>query len=361
MEHAMFLAGLHLKHLTIPTLTILTLVLPASGDELRNVKKGEPLPACKLPAIDGAVVDSESLKGSVVVYVCLSAEQNRSELAATESFQVVHSFGNEPVKLIHVSADVLAKPYFEKFRAEHSITSPLALDADRNFYAKLGLIVFPTTVIVNKEGKLDSVISLHSSEYKSLLDAHVRHALGTLSDKDLEARLSTRASEESSPKSAASAHRALARLMREKGQLDQAKAELLKGRQMDPDNREIMLDLADLDISSGDLDGADDLIAKVLQSQPDHRRAKQLKGVVLFRRDRLEEARVILEESLALNPSPELAHYYLGRIFETQGKTEQALEHYKAALKYFVKESDPGARSTSPTPPAPPAETKPSK
>lgn len=330
----------------------------ASADELRNVKKGEALPACKLPGIDGAAVDSDAMKGSVVVIVCLSAEQRRSELAAMESFQIMHDLGTEPVKLLHVTADVVQKPYFEKFRAEHTITSPLAFDADRAFYAKLGLIVFPTTVVVNKEGKLDSVISLHGSEYKSLLDAHVRHALGKITDQELEKQLSARPSEESSPKSAASAHRALARLMREKGQLDTAKAELAKGREMDPDNREIMLDLADLDIATGDLDSADDLAQKVLATQPDHRRAKQIKGIVLFRRGNYEESQAILEDSLKLNPSPEMAHYYLGKIFEHKGQTDKALEHYRDAAKLLLKDSEPAkpaAKEPAPAKDAAPA------
>jgi tetratricopeptide (TPR) repeat protein len=319
-----------------------------SADDLRNVKRGEPFPTYKLPSIDGTVADSDGSKASVQVIVCLSAEQRRSELAAMESLEVVRALGSAPVRILHVTADVVQKAYFEKFRQERSINTPLAFDADRAFYAKLGLIVFPTTIIVNKDGKLDSVISLHSSDYKNLLDAHVRHAMGTLTDKQLDERLAAHPSEESSPKSAASAHRSLARLMREKGQLDTAKAELTKGLELDPQNREIMLDLADLNLALGDLDGADTALQSVLQAQSDHRRAKLLKGEVLFRRGKLDEAQSVLQDSLALNPSPELAHYFLGRIAETRGEKDKALEHYREALKHFVRDIDPPANPPSP-------------
>lgn len=324
----------------------------ARADDLRNVKRGEPFPTYKLATIDGKVADSDAAKGSVLVIVCLSAEQRRSELAAMESLQVVSEFKNEPVQLVHVTADVVQKAYFEKFRGERSITSPLALDADRAFYAKLGLIVFPTTVIVNKEGKLDNVISLHSSEYKSVLDAYIRHALGTLDDKQLAERLAAKPSKEASPKSAASAHRSLARLMREKGQLDSAKAELTKGLALDADNQELMLDMADLSLALNELDGADALLNKILAVNNDHRRAKQLRGEVLFSRGKLDEAKGVLEEALPLNPNPELAHYYLGRICEKQGDKDGALEHYREALKHFVHEA-----TTAPQPQQPSAAT----
>lgn len=344
---------MNVRHTILRFLTACSIAVVATtahADDLRNVKRGEPMPACKLPAIDGAIVDSDTMKGSVLVIVCLSAEQRRSELAAMESLQVVRALGTEPVQLLHVTSDVVQKAYFEKFRQERGIDAKLALDADRAFYGKLGLIVFPTTIVVSKDGKLDSVISLHSSEYKNLLDAYVRHALGKLSDKELEQRLAVRPSDDASPKSAASAHRALARLMREKGQLDSAKAELQKGLEMDPENREMMLDLADLNLAAGDLDGADGMITRVLQGQPDHRRAKQLKGISLFRRGKLDEAQTVLQEALSLNPSPELVHYYLGRIFEQKNQPDKALEHYREALKRFVHDSEPVAPTAAPAP-----------
>ncbi|MCA9294531.1 MAG: tetratricopeptide repeat protein [Phycisphaerales bacterium] len=316
----------------------LAIVQPASGtDELRGLKKGEPVPAYRLPAIDGSVVDSATLDGSVVVLVCLSAEQRRSELAALESVSVVQELDNEAVRLFHVTADVIQKSYFEAFRAERSITTPLALDADRGFLGKLGVIVLPTTIIVDREGKLAHVIPLHSSGYKQVLSAEIRHALGELSDDELEQRTAA-VDSTGSPKSFASAHRALARSMREKGLLDAAKGELLKAREADPDNHEVILDLCDLDLVLGDLDEADELVDRVLRSQPNHRRAGQFKGIILFKRGEYDAAERMLTESLTLNPHPEVAQYYLGQICERKGQIELALEHYRAALQHVLDE-----------------------
>lgn len=333
---------------------MLTIVPPSLADDLRNIKHGEAVPALRLPGVDGAVIDSDTLKGSVIVYVCLSADQKRSESAASESQQVVAAFGDASVRLVHVTSDVVQKSYFERYRTEHSISAPLALDADRSFYAKLGLIAFPTTVIVDRDGKLNSVILLHGNDYKSNLEAYIRHALGTLSDAELKERLAARPSDKGSPKSAASAHRALARLMRDKGQYDEAKAELAKGLELDPDNNEMRLDMVEIDIATSNLDKAELLVTKVLASQPDHRRAMQLKGAILFRRDRLEEAQAILEQALPLNPSPEIVHYYLGQIMERKGNKDAAIDHYRESLRHFIKDpstKDPSSRGAQPSKP----------
>lgn len=335
---------MNLQHLIVRVL-FSSLILSSSSslagaDDLRNVKRGEAMPNYKLPAIGGAIIDSAADKGSVVVITCLSAEQRRSELVATESMQVIRDMSSENVHLIHVTADAVQKPYFEKFRQDKSITAPLAFDTERTLYGKLGIIAFPTTIIVNKDGMLDSVILLHGSDYKLQLDAHIRHALGKLNDKDLEEKLAARPAEVASPRSAAAAHRSLARLMRERGEIDAARKELSKGLELDPSNQEIELDLADLEIATGNIDGADVMLQRVLQSQPEHRRAKQLKGIALFRRGNLDEALTVLQDSLALNPSPELAHYYLGRIYEQKGNKDQALAQYHLALKHFVHEID---------------------
>lgn len=326
---------------TIGTAALLALLTAsAHGDDLRNVKRGEPIPAFKLPTLEGSIADSESMKGSVVVVVCLSAEQRRSEMAMMDSAAAVKELASPDVKLIHVTADVVQRSYFEKFRRDRDIAATLAFDPDRAMYGKLGLIVFPTTVIIGKDGKVAEVISLHNPDYKNTLTAYLQHVLGTITDEQLKARLAEHASDDATPKSLASAHRALARSMRQKGQLESAKAELNKAHEQDAANDEVVLDIADLDMAMGNFNEAEAMIAGVLAKQPDHRRAKQLKGVSLFHRGKLEEARVVLEEALSLNPSPEVAHYYLGQISEQQGKSDEAMKHYKEALRRVFHEAN---------------------
>jgi Flp pilus assembly protein TadD/peroxiredoxin len=330
------------------------LAAPAFSDELRNLRRGEPLPAFKLVTSDGEVIDSEAFKGRVLVMVYLAGEQRSSELAAIDATAVVQKLkgGGEDVatgtegsgvELLFITADVVRKAYFQRFRQERGLEAPLLLDADRSLYGKLGLIVFPTTIIVNREGNLAQVISLHNPDYSHLLDSNIRHILSLISDEQLRERLKARPAAESSPKRVAAAHRALARQMREQGggrRLASAREELIKARDLDPTNPETLLDLADIDVSLGHIEEADQIVAKVLAENAGHRRAKEIRGIILYRQNRSSEAENVLLEALDLNPDPARIHYYLGALYEQQGQTAKALEHYRRALERYLDEPE---------------------
>lgn len=312
----------------------------ATGRDLRNVKVGDELPAYHLPTIAGEEVQSETSRGKVVVLVYLSAEQRSSELAAMESQAVVREFGDENVALLHVTADAIYKQYFERFRKEHGIEAALAFDASRELYRELGLIVFPTTVIVDREGCLSHVIATRGIDYAHALGSYVRHTLGMINDEELATRLESQPSDPRSSRSRAARHRAAARLLREKNLFDSALKELESALTLDPENVDVQLDLADLRLMTAEYEEAERLIDTILAAHPTHRRARLLHGIVLFRTDRLEEAETTLREVLTLNPDPGRTHYYLGRIYEAQEREAEALRHYRAALSRVLNEPE---------------------
>jgi peroxiredoxin len=321
--------------------TIMAAMGAATTDEVRNVKQGEAVPAYKLTAIDGSLIDSVAAKGSVVVLVYLSAEQRASELAMADSAAVVEQLKGKEVKLLHVSPDAAAKPYFERFRAEHHIDVPLAFDPERTIFHQLGLIVEPTTIVADKQGKLAHVISLRGPEYARTLDAFIRHALGLLSDDQLRDAIKSPSQATTAGASESAAHRMTASRLRENGRLDAAREELLLAKRQTPVDTEVLLDLADLDLAMGSFDEADTCIDTVLKAQPEHRRARQLHGIALYRHGRLDEAEKVLLDSLALNPDPTRVEYYLGRISEDKGDAAKAAEHYRKALRKLLNEPEP--------------------
>lgn len=312
----------------------------ADASDLRNLERGEPVPHFTLPTIDSKQFDSATMRGSVHVLVYLSAEQKSSELAAIDSHTVVGRFEPGTVELIHATADVLHKPYFERFRAEKRLDCTFLLDASRSLYADLGLIVFPTTIVVNAEGILAHVISTRAPDYANTLDAYIRHASGSITDEQLAEQLKAHPSDIRSPRSLASRHRAAARLLSEKALYDAAKKELIAARELDPQDLDIQLDLADLCLHMDNPDEARSIVDPILEAHADHRRALFLKGVTLYRLGQLDQAETILLESIVLNPDPARTHYYLGRIYETRGESTKAIEHYREALTRLLHEPD---------------------
>ena len=308
------------------------------ADELRGVKAGALVPEYQLTTLTGETADSRQYQGKVVVLIYLSAEQRNSERAATDADRIVKELGSESVVLLFVTADVVYRSYFEKYWEEAGLSAPLAFDGQRKLYSKLGLFVFPTTVVIDKEGRLSHVLSTRGTDYAHVLDSYLRHVLGELDAEQLNERLTARSFDRGSPRSLAARHRAAARLLRDKGLLDGACKELLAALELDPESVQIRLDLADLYLDQDRLKEGEAIVDAVLKSDPRHRRARSLKGIALFKNGQLDEAGTILTDALELNADPARTHYYLGRVYEERGEKDRALEQYRLAILQLLRE-----------------------
>ncbi|MFG0253464.1 MAG: TlpA disulfide reductase family protein, partial [Phycisphaerales bacterium JB038] len=155
----------HRHKLLLLALVLLT-PLTARADSLRNLKPGQEVPAYALRTIDDQIVESEKLKGQVVVVVYLSAEQKSSESAALSAHTMVQEMRNKEVELLLVTADAAKTDYFRAWRDRAGVHEPLALDLKRDLYGQLGLIVLPTTLVIDAEGRLAHVISSYKTNYE---------------------------------------------------------------------------------------------------------------------------------------------------------------------------------------------------
>ena len=313
----------------------------AGRDERRAIKTGEAVPAFRLMTVAGTVVDSARLRGKVVVLIYLSAEQRSSERAASDANRVVKKLAGDDVVLLFVTADWIHRADFEELWEELALDAPLGFDAERKLYRGLGLIVVPTTLVIDREGCFGHAISTRPKDYPHVLDAYVRHVLGQFDDAELEERLEARSFDSGSPKSLASRHRAAARLLREKRLLGSAEEQLRAAMKLDPDSIDIRLDLASLHLRMGKIADAELAIASVIEVKPKHRRARLLPGIMLFETDRLSEAEAVLKDALVLNPDPARTHFYLGQVYERTGETDKALEDYREALRRRLDEPAP--------------------
>ena len=324
--------------LTVTTAVMLSGSSATHADRLRNVKVGDQMPAFALKTIDGQTMESRSLKGKAAVIVFIAAEQASSEKAVRAAHNVAASLRKEQVQLLFVSADIVQSAYFRAHRDKTNIHDPLAFDVDREFYGKLGLIVLPTTLIVDRAGKLAVVMSGYKSDYPHVLDARVRHTLGLIDDEELAKLLAAKAFVRDRPEDRAARHRAAARLLRQKGLLKDAEDELAEALKLDPTNADTQLDLADIHLLRDKIAEAAAIVDAVLKADPNHRRGKLVHGIVLFRQNNLDTAEKVLQEALLLNPDPARTHYYLGKLHEKKGDKDKALHHYRQALQRVMGE-----------------------
>jgi tetratricopeptide (TPR) repeat protein len=314
------------------------LVAAADGDQLRKVRIDQRIPAFSLPLLDGGTIRNDGLDGDALVVVYLAAGQRSSEAAAQDAMAVHQSLDRDDVTLLFVTADVEETEYFRRLRGDANLHAPLGLDRDRRLYGDLGIIVLPTTILVNAEGRLAHVISSHKSDYPHVLHARLEHTLGILDDAALAERLESRQFQRDRPIDRINRHRAAAQVLRRNGLLGEAENELNLALEIDAAHVETRLDLAALCVAGERIDEAEAIVGAILEEAPDHRRAKLLRGVVLYHHGSLDEAEKALKEVLLLNPDPVYTRYYLGLIAEAKGNTAAAAKHYREALSRMLED-----------------------
>lgn len=304
----------------------------AAADGLRNVKVGETAPDFELTTLDGGTVGSAALRGRAVIMVFLSPEQRRSEAAAVAAAGVWRGMRDRDCDLVFVTAEVERAAALRRHRAKADLTQPLLLDAERSLYGDLGLIVLPTTIVIDPEWRLAHVISSYRNDYALMLEAYAEHAMGLIDDARLAERLEASPFEVDSTAQQVARHRSTAEVLRTRGLHSEAEAELRAALEIAPANVDARLDLASLLIRQGQIDDAMPIVDAVLETDPGQRRGRLLHGIVLFHAGRLDAAEAELSDVLLLNPDPVQTHYYLGRVYEAKGDAKRALEHYRQSL-----------------------------
>lgn len=91
-------------------------------------------------------------------------------------------------------------------------------------------------------------------------------------------------------------------------------------------------DTASAKASSGDLDGAWELIGQILEADPRHVSALDLAGFVLFLKGRYAEAQACCERSLDVSPNNAYAMKGWGLCVAKQGRVGEGLESLERAI-----------------------------
>jgi len=322
--------------LTLVVLAVLPLL--ARGDELRNVKPGEPLPPFECEGLDGQRVSGSDVAGKAFVLVYVGAGQQQSEKASAAARQVVKAIDDPGLRLVYMSAHVERADELRQLRDRLNLAEPFALDKGREYYGELGLIVLPTTVVASSDGKLLHVLAGWRRDYEHRLDSYCRHALGQVDDAELAELLTARPRVKDEAREKSDQYRKLAATLRAKGRHDAAVRTLEQAVAADPGYADALLDLADALAVVGKLDQAEQRLSELQAEETGHPRTKLIAGLIALRREQLDEAEALLKEALLRKPDRVRAHYYLGQLYEKRGDYKAATEQYREALRRLLAE-----------------------
>jgi tetratricopeptide (TPR) repeat protein len=129
-------------------------------------------------------------------------------------------------------------------------------------------------------------------------------------------------------------HNNLGFALLQKGSVDEAIAQLEKAVALEPKFSEAQYNLGVALAQTGKLDEAIGHYRQALGADPDSAEIHSNLGVALLRKGDYDEAIAHFEKAVAANPDFSEAQYSLGNVlYYLQGKTPEALEHWRTALR----------------------------
>jgi tetratricopeptide (TPR) repeat protein len=333
---------------TLGVLLFLCLAHAALGQQ-RRMGPGNVMEPFTCPTLDGADYHYDPGSRRLTILTFVSAYQKRSERALDDLLSLVASAreGEHPLEfLVIVSGDEA-----DDFRPKREDDAPevIVLRDERDaLWGRLGVVVAPTTFVVDSEGVITWVRAGHSFDFAVEAEAALNSALGLQSGPDREDAPRVPPPTPPDRPELARKHLRMAQILARRGDLEAALDEGRRAAALTPEAPPVQLELARLLCLTDHPDEALALTQQIV-ADSDESRAKllMLSGWAHRLEGELESALASLEESTALDPTSRRALYELGKVLEAKGECEAAMHAYRKALA-LVYATDPALAGNAP-------------
>lgn len=324
--------------LVVTLVTLATLLVPgAGGAQVARRAPHDPVGHFALSDIDGDPVTSDELRGRAWFLTFLTAHQKRSERAVDDLARLV-SIRRDAGQRVDLLVVVSGGEGVEFFRGKEATLPPgtrMLLDPGDALWGRLGVVVTPTSLLIDADGDVRWVRAGHSFDFMTEARASLDRVLGlaqTPADPNAES-----VSAGDDPSEQAWRHQRMAEVLARRGEIEPALEEIRKAVDFTPGAFPVQAEFARLLCRSGQADAALAVVdALHPETSAERARAAMLAGWARRQRGDLDRARTLLEEAVTLDPGADdsgRALYELGRVFDQQGDCGRALEMYRRALE----------------------------
>jgi cytochrome c biogenesis protein CcmG/thiol:disulfide interchange protein DsbE len=318
-------------------LFVILFLLIAAPSNAISISIGERAPDFTLRSVSGESVVSRDFKGKTLALIFWRTEQKRSVMALKEAADIMKAYGQKGVQVISIIEDSESIEEAQNVLKDNKIQFPMLIDVDRQVYGAYGIRVFPTTVIIDKDGMLAYDIPSHPLSYKIKLEGYVRKLIGEINEDELKAVLSPKRERKDDALLEAERKYNLAMKFVQMRMMDQAIAAAKQTVEAKPDVAKSHILLGFLYLNSDDADNALKAFDNALELEPGSNDAKTGKGGALVAKGEADRAIAILTEAAVANPYAQMTYYELGKAYELKGDKEKAVELYKMAIEKIVE------------------------
>jgi tetratricopeptide (TPR) repeat protein len=305
-----------------------------------DLKRGDEAPPIIATAIDGLQVDRDFLRDRLLLISFGETGQEKSEEAWQQISALLEdeTLRNEPIAWIVVLSKGSEPGLFTNALTEGP--KPIIIhDSGRELFGAFEVIVLPSAVVVNREGKVAHAMSGLTNRFSDSVRDAIDFALGRISELEFEQLLHPAAEVE--PDQAflrSQRHAHLADRLQERGMIEMAESEYRQAVEVDPQNTGARLALARLLLNREAIDEAESHLRNVLAADADSTDAAL--GIAEIGAARggaaLEESESMVGAVLARDPSNARAHFIAGLIAEKREDPAAALFEFKTAAQILL-------------------------
>jgi len=302
-----------------------------------SIPLGHSAPDFSLSSTDGDTISISNFKDKTLIVLFWRTGQKRSAMALKDTDEILKKYGEKGVQAICIIQNSDELDEAANMIREKDISCPLFIDSNRRAYGDYGIRVFPTTVLVNKEGAVAYDIPSHPLTYKMKLDGYVRKMLGEINDEELEHVLSPQKEKTDDATLESMRLYNLAMKFVKMRMFDQAVDTAVKSVEAKPDRIESLTLLGFLYLETDDAEKALETFNKAVELDPESKDIKTGLGGAFILNKEYDKAIEVLEDAIVANPYSQMTYYELGKAYELKGNTDKSIEMYKRAIEKIVK------------------------
>ncbi len=316
-------------------LFIVALLFSSVSDAI-SIPLGDAAPDFTLSSVEGYSVSLSEHKGSAVVLIYWRTEHKRSLQALKDGNDLMGSMKKKGVQIISIIAGSDDRDKAVAMLKDQKIDIPVLIDSKRQFYSDYGIRVYPTTMIIDKEGILVKDIPSHPLSYKKLLNGHLSKALGEVDEAGLEKMMDTHTEKTDPATLEADRLYNLATKFTKTGLYDMAVNTAKKSVDVKPDMAKSHTLLGFLYIETEEADAALESFTKAVELDPNSKEAQTGLGGALVMKGEADQAIEVLKPATKANPYPQMTYYELGKAYELKGDADKASKMYKRAIEKII-------------------------
>ncbi|MEN8263121.1 MAG: tetratricopeptide repeat protein [Nitrospirota bacterium] len=325
------------KIIRVLLVSILLLFIITGSAYAVNIKPGEDAPDFILKSVEEKIFSLSDFKDKITVFIYWRPDQQRSHMALQDGQYIAETFNDRDVQVLGFIARHDNMDEILKIIKDSKVGFPVLKDSYRDVYSDYGIRVYPTTIIVDKYGKVAYSIPGHALTYKISLEAHLKYMLGEITGDELKEMMSPRKEKEDESVLKAERTYNLALKFTEAGLFDKAADAAQQSIEERQDNAKSYILLGSLMLQQEKADQAIENFTRALEIKPFSHNAKTGLGSSLLLKGDLDRAIEVLEDAAVANPYPAMTWFELGKAYELKGEKDKSLELYRKALGKMFK------------------------